>query len=241
MIITASLFFNELELLELKCRTLAGIVDAHVIVESPLTFTGQPKPLHFANNRARFREWNVISSVIDLPAEAESAWHREGASHRLLLQAVKPLQPEIVIWSDTDEIARPDAVERFRKVGREVATLEMDHVNFYFNRHREDVKDQNGKIAYFDKNREHQPWRGETQWPILKDAGWHFEYFGQREILLAKLAATSHASEPGGLEMHRQVGLGERPGMEKSVTYPMEKLPLYVQQNPERYADSFAP
>lgn len=240
MIITASLFFNELDLLRLKCETLKGVVDAHVIVEATTTFTGKPKPLYFAENREQFKGFNIISSVVDLPKDVPSPWDREGASHRLLLQAVKPLSPEIVIWSDTDEIARPDSVERFRKVGREVATLEMDHLIFFFDRHRADIKDRNGKIAFFDKNREHQPWRGETHWPVLNDAGWHFEYFGQRDTLLEKLNATSHAVEEGAAHMRDKVALGELPGIEISSSYPLEKLPAYVQANRERYSQSFS-
>lgn len=239
MIITASLFFNELDLLELKCRTLKGVVDAHVIIEATTTFTGLSKPLYFAENKQRFSEFNIISAVVDLPKDVPSPWDREGASHKLLLQMVKKLSPEIVIWSDTDEIARPDSVERFRKVGREVATLEMDHLIYFFDRHRPDIKDRNGKIAYFDKSREHQPWRGETQWPVLDNAGWHFEYFGTTETLLAKLGATSHAIEEGSKSMSREVAAGFLPGLEQAAEYPLEKLPEYVLANGEKYDRSF--
>ena len=45
MIITAQLFFNELDLLEINANNLKGQVDAHVIVEATTTFTGLPKPL----------------------------------------------------------------------------------------------------------------------------------------------------------------------------------------------------
>ncbi len=64
MIVCASPFFNELDLLEIKCRELAGIVDLFVIVESTLTFTGIPKPLYFANNKARFAEFPLFVNCL---------------------------------------------------------------------------------------------------------------------------------------------------------------------------------
>ena len=50
-------FFNELDLLELRLAEIYPHVDAVVLVESPLTFSGQPKPLHFAENRQRFERF----------------------------------------------------------------------------------------------------------------------------------------------------------------------------------------
>ena len=37
MIITASPFFDESDLLEIRCRELAGLVDVHLIIEANLT------------------------------------------------------------------------------------------------------------------------------------------------------------------------------------------------------------
>jgi beta-1,4-mannosyl-glycoprotein beta-1,4-N-acetylglucosaminyltransferase len=48
-------FFNELELLELRLHELAPVVDRHVLVEATVTHSGQPKPLHFADNEDPFR------------------------------------------------------------------------------------------------------------------------------------------------------------------------------------------
>lgn len=240
MIITAQLFFNELELLELNCRNLAGAVDAHVIVEARTTFTGLPKPLHFEENKERFRGLNIIHEVIELDPRAESAWHREGESHQKLLAAVKKVAPEIVIWSDADELMDPACIGIFKANGGECMTLEMDHLIYYFDRVRPDIKDQNGKIAYFMAGRPNQPWRGETHWPLIYEAGWHLEYMGQRDHLAAKLAAISHAPEEGCVEMRRRVLEGERPGIDATVHYPLTKLPLYVQNNPGLYAHHFS-
>ena len=129
----------------------------------------------------------------------------------------------------------------FRKHGGEVMTLDMDHLVYYFDRIRPDIRDINAKIAYFMKGRANQPWRGETHWPTIYEAGWHMEYMGHRSVLAEKLAAISHATEEGCVEMRRRVLEGERPGLEQAVAYPFEKLPEYVRANPKIYAENFHP
>ena len=45
------LFFNELELLEIRLNVLKDIVDYFVLVESTKTFTNQDKPLHYQKKK----------------------------------------------------------------------------------------------------------------------------------------------------------------------------------------------
>ena len=48
------LFFNELDLLELRLKTLYPIVDYFIITELCETFSGKPKDLLFNENKERF-------------------------------------------------------------------------------------------------------------------------------------------------------------------------------------------
>lgn len=61
------LFYNELELLELRLNTLDGLVDYFVITEASVTFSGKPKPLCFAENRSRFKKFDgkIIHNIIE--------------------------------------------------------------------------------------------------------------------------------------------------------------------------------
>ena len=56
-IIDTVLFFNELDLLELRLEEYYEQVDKFVIVESTKTFTGVKKELFFSNNIDRFKKW----------------------------------------------------------------------------------------------------------------------------------------------------------------------------------------
>ena len=48
MVYDCFLFFNELELLEVRLNEMASFVDKFVIVEASETFRGAPKPFIFA-------------------------------------------------------------------------------------------------------------------------------------------------------------------------------------------------
>jgi beta-1,4-mannosyl-glycoprotein beta-1,4-N-acetylglucosaminyltransferase len=52
------IFFNELELLEMRLNILGDVVDKFVITESPYTVSGNPKPLYYEENRNRFSKWH---------------------------------------------------------------------------------------------------------------------------------------------------------------------------------------
>jgi hypothetical protein len=61
------LFYNELDVLEIRLSELEPLVDYFVIVESRVTFQGAPKPLHFQLNQERYARWaaKIIHVVVD--------------------------------------------------------------------------------------------------------------------------------------------------------------------------------
>lgn len=70
----AFIFFNELELLEIRLHILDPHVDYFVLVEATQTFTGNPKPLYYLENKEKFSKWNdkIIHFVVDtIPSTQE--------------------------------------------------------------------------------------------------------------------------------------------------------------------------
>lgn len=64
------IFFNELELLELRLNILNDVVDYFVLTESPWTVSGNPKPLYYQENKDRFEKFNhkIIHNITeDIP------------------------------------------------------------------------------------------------------------------------------------------------------------------------------
>ena len=61
------IFFNELELLEMRLNILNDVVDYFVLTESPFTVSGNEKPLYYQENRDKFYKWNdkIIHNITE--------------------------------------------------------------------------------------------------------------------------------------------------------------------------------
>lgn len=105
----AFLFCDELDLLEARLTELDDVVDRHVLVEAPVTFQGDPKPLHYLENSGRFAPWKdkIIHVVADLGGCGDH-WDREHASRAAVTQGLGDLaDDDIFLLSDVDEIPFP--------------------------------------------------------------------------------------------------------------------------------------
>jgi len=237
MIITASPFFDESDLLEIRCRELAGLVDAHIILEANLTYTGQPKPRNFEPQR--FAEWPIIYYPIELPLNNPDgtrmrAWDREDIHRKYVFAAVKMLRPELVMYLDIDEIPRMDTLGRFRRMGVKTAHLGMADL-----RYRADRVDQapwtNSYVDLHDPNTTREPGRYDMRWPVLPDSGWHFCWMGGKEAVFKATRAISHAEEESGKAFSAKVEAGERPDFDRLAPYPLNKLPDCVRADPGKW------
>lgn len=117
------LFFNEFELLELRLRELSGVVDRFVLVESPRTHSRQPKPLWFAENRARFQEFadRIIHVVVQDDPQVLATWEPRGRrrfaiedhDRRSMSRGLTGCRPDdIILTGDVDEIPRASSLRR---------------------------------------------------------------------------------------------------------------------------------
>ncbi|MEL6372825.1 MAG: N-acetylglucosaminyltransferase [Pseudomonadota bacterium] len=108
-------FFNELDILELRLKELADHVDYFVVTEATKTFTGKPKPLHFAENRERFARWEkqIIHVVVDDMPDEGNAWTRERFQRDATIRGIaQAADDDIIMISDVDEIAYPWELKR---------------------------------------------------------------------------------------------------------------------------------
>lgn len=66
-LIDTFLFFNELDLLEIRLKYLYPIVDYFIITEARTSFGGQEKKLYFNDNKERYRKYadKIIHQIID--------------------------------------------------------------------------------------------------------------------------------------------------------------------------------
>ena len=63
------LFFNELDLLEIRLNMLYPFVDHFVINEATQTFFGSDKPFYYLENKERFKKFEdkIIHNIIEPP------------------------------------------------------------------------------------------------------------------------------------------------------------------------------
>ena len=108
-------FYDELDLLEIRMNILNDVVDYFVLTEATRTFTGKPKPLHYDNNKARFKKFahkirHVIVDDTEFKPEID-AWQREFDQKNSVFRGMNDCKDnDFVIISDVDEIVNPDAI-----------------------------------------------------------------------------------------------------------------------------------
>lgn len=75
-VVDAFIFFNELELLDIRLNVLNDRVDYFVLVESTVSHAGKDKPLHYEENKRLFDKFNhkIVHHVVnDTPNSFEEA------------------------------------------------------------------------------------------------------------------------------------------------------------------------
>ena len=113
-------FFNELDILKMRMEIMDPIVDKFVIEEAVYTFSSEPKPLYFQENKVLFKKWEnkIIHIVVDeCPVGIEPHDMDHFQKDHLLKGLEQCKEDDICIFSDVDEIPNPDTlVELFPKM-----------------------------------------------------------------------------------------------------------------------------
>ena len=115
MIYDAFPFFNELDLLELRLKTLESVVDRFILVEATRTHTGHPKPLFFQENKSRFSAFlnRIEHIVVDDYPPFETAWTYENHQRNCIVRGLSNAKPDDwILVSDLDEIPNPSMIEK---------------------------------------------------------------------------------------------------------------------------------
>ena len=194
-ILDAFLFFNELEMLELRLNILDPVVDRFILVESTVTFSGQTKPLYYADNKSRFVPWqDKIAHVVvdDTPDTGVWRWGREFFQRDQIMRGLTQCRcDDIVLLSDCDEIPDPAAVAARMRGG-----YHQEYMLYYLNcRHMNENMIGTSALYYFQlaalgpQATRHRRWG----FPRIELGGWHFAYAMSAERIRTKLQAFSHA------------------------------------------------
>lgn len=258
MIYDAFTFFNELDLLQLRLEILDPYVDKFILVESRQTFSGQPKPLYYQDNKERFSKWNdkiihIIAPNIELQ-NPNNLFERHYLCYELIEQYLMAQESEdIAFCSDLDEIWNPEILKQLDDNSH---TLIQHNYSYWLNYLSNEewtgtlmTKVKNIFVGFNKLNRTAKPFP-------LQNGGWHFSNQGGVEQIIKKLEAYDHSNEV--LPMLSQFeGYGIKDRMERGydflgrvnnyqgVPYKFEvsetEWPEYLKINREQYAAYLRP
>lgn len=190
-------FFNELELLDLRFHELNDVVHRFVIVEAERTYTGLDKPLYFDQNRSLFKPYldKVIHVVVEnSPSNPQERWAFEHFQRRAISRGLKECHvDDVIMIADADEIHRAKTIAAYRP---EEGPKILFELFCYYYMNCVTVDDWTGprimSYGYFLRqgaDAQQMRWR---KWPGIKNAGWHFSYLGGVDRIKQKLDSFSH-------------------------------------------------
>jgi hypothetical protein len=211
-------FFNELDLLEIRLQLLDDVVDYFVLVEAGRTFSNQPKPLFFAENRARFARWEdkIVYVAVEhdgtgldfsRPAfwdPARGPWSLE-RRQRDGFAIITPMleDADVILVGDVDEIPAPSAIRRagrFLQEGRKsvpgyVFRQVMHH--YYLNMQSTGLDRLHlgtcaVRASYFRDTPPNRIRSARWQFPRIGQGGWHFSFLGDPAEIARKIRSYSH-------------------------------------------------
>ena len=195
MIYDCFMFFNELDLLEIRFNELKDVVDTFVICESTHTFTGLPKPLFLSQNRDRFSGFPIQLLIYDRPPDMTNPWANEAGQRNYLKTALAGCQDnDVIILTDADEIPTARFIESFHS--DRICTIQM-LMSYYFVNAMGSGENWGSAVAarwHRVKNMSMHDFRMGLQHRELLSGieGNHFSYLGGMEAIRTKLASFSH-------------------------------------------------
>jgi beta-1,4-mannosyl-glycoprotein beta-1,4-N-acetylglucosaminyltransferase len=198
------LFFNELEILEMRLKQHAPHVDYFILVESKETFRGDPKPLYFDENKERFAPFlsKIIHIVVerkDFSEHEEPFWSREAYQRNQIFLGLKEASKEdTVLISDVDELIDDPVFNRLKIYARQkkgiIKSICLNQHQFYLNLKHSTPYLWVGPIVCRKKNlfqSSADDLRRNRNAFQKMYGGWHFTYMGGGDKIQQKLKAFS--------------------------------------------------
>jgi len=213
------MFFNELEILNLRFEYLSPYVDFFVLVESRKTTQGNPKPLFYDKNKLKFKKYahKIKHLIIDDFPKSIDSWSRETLQRNYAISALSKCDDsDLILVSDVDEIPNLSKIPKKLNDGVVYHFLQ-DHFRYYANTYKENhiIWEGGTKIVTFKTIRDNLIDEafvkyGETfkdefnlgaslskirlyrKTYLIYNGGFHFSYFGGISRILKKLESFPH-------------------------------------------------
>jgi beta-1,4-mannosyl-glycoprotein beta-1,4-N-acetylglucosaminyltransferase len=228
-VINSFIFFDELDLLDIRLHELDSVVDLFVIVETlEHNANRDRKPICLRPNWDVVKPFehkikyvvleHILPHYPDRVQNSGIAWEREAWQRNRIIPAVLEVAhpDDVVIITEGDEIPRATTIQENRELlNTGIHQLEMDF--FYYNVNR--VVTEPWATAFAGTIRQIQEAGGPAvvrrlvsgrgngeggQYPWIKNCGWHFSTFGNLEHIRQKFSGFAHAYDPQYQEFERK-------------------------------------
>ncbi len=252
------LFFNELDLLEIRLQELDKVIDKFVLCESRFSHNGSSKPLYYADNKSRFADFNhkIIHVIADDIVVPGNVIETENSQRNAIKRGITSIRfDDIILMGDMDEIPRASEIDKLRNgllSSPEYSACFVMNIYYYFLNYQMYNSGWSGTVASF-------PWKyptfqdirntrmfsgiEDTQRIRLENSGWHFSYVGSIENILLKLRTSS--DHPGQTYIKEwvedvvknggDIRCKTRGDRKLYVPVPYSNLPIYVQKNLNKF------
>lgn len=200
MVIDTFIFFNELEVLEIRLNELKDVVDKFVLVEARYTHQGHPKPLFFEENKERFKEFlpKIEHVVVESFQQCSSTWDREHYQRNAIGRAKvfdTCQEDDIIILSDVDEIPKASVISEYDPA-KGICAISMDLFYYKLNWKIGENWFKPRIFPYKElKGKNFQYFRGEGDYKynhIISNGGWHFSFLGDKDSVKYKIQSYAH-------------------------------------------------
>jgi len=197
------MFYNELDVLELRLDTLDEWVDRFVLVEAEFNHSGGQKELFFEKNKERFSKWlhkikHIILKTHECP-DGPDNWKREKFQRECILRGIEDVPGNsIIMISDLDEIPDMNKIP-IEALPHATCSVHMWMYEYSF-KYLFTGESWFGTVIttcelvksfgpnYFRENR----WK----FPSFKLGGWHLSSFGNGKNLANKVNTYAHSKDP---------------------------------------------
>lgn len=187
MIYDCFIFFNELELLELRLETLKDIIDRFVIVESAMTHTGKDKKYYY--DPERFKDYPI--TYIQVPKlTAKLPMANEAIQRNHILNGIFSAgADDYIMLSDVDEIPDPESIQK--GLGLDRFKIRQKLFYYYVNCLQNQLWD--GPVLTRKKHFiSGQNCRNDRNENIsVFEGGWHYSFLGGADAIKLKLNSFS--------------------------------------------------
>jgi beta-1,4-mannosyl-glycoprotein beta-1,4-N-acetylglucosaminyltransferase len=196
------MFYNELEILELRLGILDKYVDQFVLVESEVNHSGGIKELSYKNNMERFSAWNHKIKHVIVKAERaptdENPWCREKFQRECILEGLTDIPDDaIVMVSDVDEI--PDLTKiTYNSLPYPICVAHMWMFEYYVDYVYTGEPWFGTIVTTCNIFKHHGPnYLREKRWsfPRFTYAGWHLSSFGGPARVALKVNTYAHSKD----------------------------------------------